>query len=116
MSKKLFLLSLGLALALSAAAPSSSFAQSEGPNEGQITRIDPEAKMITVKDELGDEWDLFWSESTKTEGTASLLELRPGDFVQFDYKDKEGRKVLLEIRRSSKARWLKLVGDMTRLV
>jgi Cu/Ag efflux protein CusF len=115
MTKKVSLLAAGLALVLSAAA-SPSWAQEERPDEGQIMKIDADAKMITVKDELGDEWDLFWSDSTNAEGTASLLELRPGDFVQFHYKEMEGRKVLTDIRRSSKARWLKLVGDMSRLV
>jgi Cu/Ag efflux protein CusF len=114
MSKKavLFSVGLGLALALSTA----TFAQEERPSEGQITKIDPDAGVITVRDEVGDEWDLYWSESTKADGTATLLELRPGDFVQFGYEEREGRKVLLEIRRSSKAKWLKLVGDVSRLV
>jgi Cu/Ag efflux protein CusF len=112
--KKVMLVAAGLALILSTATPS--LAQEERPNEGQVTRIDADAKMITVKDELGDEWDLFWTDSTRAEGTAGFLELRPGDFVKFDYEEKDGRKVLVEIRRSSKARWLKLVGDMSRLV
>ena len=107
---------VGLALVLSAGAASPSLAQEVRPNEGQITKVDQDARMITVKDELGDEWDLFWADSTKSEGTADFLELRPGDFVQFQYKDMEGRKVLTDIRRSSKARWLKLVDDMSRLV
>ncbi len=47
---------------------------------------------------------------------AGLLELKPGDFVQFSYEDREGRKVLTDIRRRSKAKWLKLVGDVSRLV
>jgi Cu/Ag efflux protein CusF len=113
MTKKAFLISVGLGLAL--AVSTATFAQEERPAEGQILKIDPDAKMITVKDEVGDEWDLYWSDGTKADG-ATLLELKPGDFVQFDYEVQEGRKVLLEIRRSSKARWLKLVGDMSRLV
>jgi Cu/Ag efflux protein CusF len=113
MTKKAFLISVSLGLAL--AVSTATFAQEERPDEGQITKIDADARMITVKDELGDQWDLYWSEETKAEG-ATLLELKPGDFVQFSYDEKEGRKVLLDIRRSSKARWLKLVGDMSRLV
>ena len=114
MTKKAILAAVGLALVLSAA--SFSLAQEERPDEGQITKIDADARVITVKDELGDEWDLYWSDSTKADGTAGLLELRPGDFVRFDYEVTEGRKVLIEIRRSSKAKWLKLVGDVSRLV
>lgn len=113
MTKKAFLISIGLGLAL--ALSTVTFAQEERPNEGQITKIDADAKMITVKDELGDEWDLYWADSTEADGT-TLLELKPGDNVQFAYEVQEGRKMLLEIRRSSKARWLRLVGDVSRLV
>jgi len=111
-TKKAFLVVVGLALALSTAA----FAQEERLDEGQITKIDADAQMITVKDELGDEWDLFWSDATHSDETAGLLELKPGDFVQFSYEDREGRRVLTDIRRRSKAKWLKLVGDASRLV
>ena len=111
-TKKAFLVVVGLALALSTAA----FAQEERPDEGQITKIDADAQMITVKDELGDEWDLIWSDATHSDETAGLLELKPGDFVQFSYEDREGRRVLTDIRRRSKAKWLKLVGDVSRLV
>ena len=110
--KKAFPIAVGLILALSTA----TFAQRERPEEGQITKIDPDAKMITVRDDVGDTWDLYWSEDTHAEGTASLLELKPGDFVRFDYADRDGHKVLLEIRRSSKVKWLKLVGDVTKQV
>src|SRR5262245_27065776 len=78
------------------------FAQDVHREQGQITRVDQGTKMIRVKDEVGAEWDLFWSEATHSEGTASLPELRPGDFVRFDYEVKSGRKIILEIRRSSK--------------
>jgi len=111
-TKKALLVFVGLALALSTAA----YAQEDRPNEGQITKIDADAKMITVKDELGDQWDLFWSDATQADESAGLLELKPGDFVQFSYEDREGRKVLTDIRQRSKAKWLKLVGDVSRLV
>ena len=113
MTKKAFLISVGLGLAL--ALSTATLAQEERPSEGRITNIDADAGMITVQDEIGDQWDLYWSGTTRAEG-AALLELKPGDLVQFSYEDREGRKVLLDIRRASKARWLKLVGDMGRLV
>src|SRR5262245_9838945 len=91
---------LGFALALTTA----SLAQEERPAEGQITRIDADARMITVRDEVGDQWDLYWSDATHAGETAGLLELKPGDFVRFSYEDRGGRKVLLDIQRRSKAR------------
>ena len=110
--KKVLLAAAAAILVLSASA----LAQDVPSEEGQITSVDQGTRMIRVKDEVGAEWDLFWSESTHAEGTASLPELRPGDFVRFDYEVKEGRKIILEIRRSSKVKWLKLVGDVSRLV
>ena len=117
MTKKALVVAAGFLLALSTAslAQATALAQEERPREGQITRVDPDAKMITVKDEVGDLWDLYWSDSTRAEGTASLIELRPGDSVVFEYADRDGRKVLLDIRRSSKVKWLKLVGDVGKL-
>jgi hypothetical protein len=91
-------------------------AQDVQPEEGQIVQVDQGSRMIRVRDEVGAEWDLYWSDATHAEGTASLPELRAGDFVRFDVEVKEGRKVLREIRRSSKVKWLKLAGDMSRLV
>jgi hypothetical protein len=110
--KKALLITAVATLVLSTA----SFAQSEPSEEGQITQVDQNSRMIRVKDQVGAEWELFWSDATHAEGTASLPELKPGDFVRFDYEVKEGRKILLEIRRSSKVKWLKLVGDVSRLV
>ena len=49
------------------------------PDEGKITRVVPEARLITVQDEDGDQWDLQWNETTKMEGDATLAQLKPGD-------------------------------------
>jgi hypothetical protein len=114
--KKVLLTVTAVALAISAPLIAQDVVQDVQPEEAQIVRVDQGTKMIRVKDEVGAECDLFWSEGTHAEGTASLPELRPGDFVRFDYQVKAGRKILLEIRRSSKVKWLKLAGDVSRQV
>ena len=74
------------------------------PDEGRITRIVPEAKMLVVQDEDGDQFDLMWNETTKMEGDATLAQLKPGDYVHFDYVEREGVKFLTEMKRTSRAK------------
>lgn len=74
------------------------------PDEGKIIRVVPEAKLITVQDEDGDQWDLQWNETTKMEGDATLAQLKPGDFVHFDYVEREGVKFLTEVKRTKTAK------------
>ena len=74
------------------------------PDEGRITRVVPEAKLITVQDEDGDQFDLMWNETTKMEGNATFAQLKPGDYVHFDYVEREGQKFLTEIKRTSRAK------------
>ena len=74
------------------------------PDEGRITRVVPEANLIVVQDEDGDQFDLHWTETTKMEGKATLAQLKPGDYVHFDYVEREGVKFLTEIKRTSRAK------------
>jgi Cu/Ag efflux protein CusF len=74
------------------------------PDEGKITRIDQAAQFVVVQDENGDQWDLHWTETTKMEGKATFAQLKPGDYVHFDFVEKEGRKYLTEIKRTSTAK------------
>jgi Cu/Ag efflux protein CusF len=74
------------------------------PDEGKITRIDPASQLVVVQDANGDQWDLYLTETTKMEGKATFAQLKPGDYVHFDFVEKEGRKYLTEIKRTSSAK------------
>jgi hypothetical protein len=74
------------------------------PDEGRITRIVPEAQLLVVQDDEGDQWDLRWNETTKMEGSATLAQLKPGDYIHFEYVEREGVKFLTEIHRTSRAK------------
>ncbi len=74
------------------------------PHEGKITRIDQTDMVLTVQGERGDTWDLYWTETTKLKNHLTIGELREGDSVHFDFVDKEGRKLLTELRRTHKAK------------
>lgn|SRR5262245_14247452 len=74
------------------------------PDEGRIVRVVADAKLITVQDENGDQFDLMWNESTKVEGKAVIAQLKPGDYVHFEYVEREGQKFLTELKRTSRAK------------
>jgi Cu/Ag efflux protein CusF len=73
------------------------------PHEGKITKIDSVQKVMVVQGEKGDEWNLYWNESTKLKDGLTVPELRQGDSVHFDYVDKDGKMWLTEVRRTHKA-------------
>jgi len=70
---------------------------------GKIVRVDPEARSMVVQGEKGDQWDLYWTETTKFEGGLTATELRPGDKVEFEFIEREGRMWATKIDREKKA-------------
>jgi Cu/Ag efflux protein CusF len=74
------------------------------PDEGRIVRVVPEAKLITVQADNGDQFDLMWNETTKMEGKATFAQLKAGDYVHFEFVEREGQKFLTEIKRTSRAK------------
>lgn len=74
------------------------------PDEGRITRVVPDAHLITVQVENGDQVDFQWNETTKMEGKAVMAQLKPGDEIHFEYVEREGVKFLTEIKRTSRAK------------
>ena len=73
------------------------------PHEGKITAIDTVAQTMTIQGEKGDSWTLGWTETTKLKNNLTVQELKVGDSVHFDFVDKDGRKLITELRRTHKA-------------
>jgi hypothetical protein len=71
--------------------------------EGKIVRLDPDARVMVVQGEKGDQWDLYWTETTKFEGGLTATELRPGDKVEFEFVERDGRMWATKIDREKKA-------------
>ncbi|HKA36129.1 MAG TPA: hypothetical protein VKH43_04875 [Thermoanaerobaculia bacterium] len=105
------------AVALAALLVSSAAYADKRPHEGKIIRIETveksadvgdqkvqnvERKMI-VKGENGDEWTLFWDDTTKFKNNLAASELRQGDSIHFDYVEKNGKMWVTELRRTHKA-------------
>ena len=74
------------------------------PHEGKITSLDPDQRTMVVQGEEGDQWVLYWEESTKLKGDLTVGELRQGDSVHFEFVERAGRKYLTELRRTHKAK------------
>ena len=74
------------------------------PHEGKITSLDPDQRTMVVQGEHGDQWTLFWDETTKLKNDLTVAELRQGDSVHFDFVERAGRKYITELRRTHKAK------------
>ena len=109
---------LGIAFAVLAilGLASASYA-SDRPHEGKIVRVQTVEKsataagetvtnveqFIVVRGEKGDEWNLYWDNTTKFKHDVDPSELRQGDSVHFDFVEKHGKMWLTELRRTKKA-------------
>ena len=87
------------------------------PHEGKVIRVETveksadvggqsisntERRMI-VQGEKGDEWTLYWDNTTKFKNELSPSELRQGDHIHFDFVEKDGKMWITELRRTKKA-------------
>jgi Cu/Ag efflux protein CusF len=72
-------------------------------HEGKIVSIDPTAMTMVVQGEKGDQWNLYWTETTKLKNGLTFGELKSGDKIHFDYLEKDGRMWVTELRRTGKA-------------
>lgn len=93
---------LGISAVLLFVVASAAYA-GDKPHEGKITKIDQNARVMTIQGEKGDTWDLYWTETTKLKSGVTFPELREGDSVHFDYIEKEGRMYVTELRRTQKS-------------
>lgn len=71
--------------------------------EGRVVRIDPDAQVMVVQNSKGDQYEVYWNETTKFEHGLVATQIRPGDKVEFEYVERDGRKVASEIEREKKA-------------
>jgi len=87
------------------------------PHEGKIVRIETVEKSadvsgekisnversMQVQGEKGDQWTLYWDDTTKFKHGLMPSELREGDSVHFDFVEKNGKMWVTELRRTKKA-------------
>ena len=73
------------------------------PEDGKITAIDFDQRMMVVQGDKGDQWILYWNESTQLKNDLAVGELKPGDEVDFEFVERTGKKFLTELKRTDKA-------------
>jgi len=61
------------------------------------------AAAPVVQVEKGDQWTLYWDNTTKFKSELTPNELREGDKIHFDFVQKDGKMWLTELRRTKKA-------------
>jgi hypothetical protein len=71
--------------------------------QGKILSIDPDAKVMVIQSDAGDQWEIYWTETTKIEDGLIVSELRVGDKVDVDLVEKDGRLFAEQIEREGKA-------------
>lgn len=90
------------AVALAQDAPSSDTQKSEKMSgkmmSGTVTKVDSTAKMMTVKDDSGKEWTVYWNDSTKVDGGAPT----EGAKVSFSTMDRDGKTWATAIKTTPK--------------
>ena len=91
--------SIALAVLFLAAA---ALVAAEHEKSGKILRIDPDARMMVIQTKQGDQWEVYWTETTKAEHGLTLAELRAGDTVEIEYVERDGKKWATEIEREKK--------------
>ena len=73
------------------------------PHEGKIVGIDTVSRQMLIQGEKGDQWTLYWTESTKLKKDLTFPELKAGDEVGFDYVMRDGKMFITELKRTEKA-------------
>ncbi len=87
------------------------------PHEGKIISIQTVEKSVemqgekignversmVVQGEKGDQWTLYWDDTTKFKRELTPSELRQGDKIHFDFVQRDGKMWLTELRRTKKA-------------
>jgi Cu/Ag efflux protein CusF len=93
---------LGLAAVLLMAFFAPAYAD-DRPHEGKIVGIDTTSRQMLIQGEKGDQFTLFWTESTKLKNDLTFPELKTGDEVHFDYVLRDGKMFITELKRTEKA-------------
>jgi Cu/Ag efflux protein CusF len=93
-----------LALALILTLGGVATAADDRPHEGKVISVDKDAMVMSVQGDKDDQWTLYWTETTKLKGDLAITEVKVGDKVHFEFVEKDGKKLLTELKRTDKAK------------
>ncbi len=113
--KKILGVSMAAAIAILLTAATSYAAKR--PHEGRVVRVETVEQSadvggqtvanvlrdMVVQSEHGDQWTLYWDDTTNFKNGISPSSLREGDKVHFDFVERDGKMWLTEIRRTKRA-------------
>lgn len=75
----------------------------DNSRQGKILSIDPEAKVLVIQADSGDQWEIYWTETTRIQDGLIVSELRVGDKVDVDLVERDGKLWAQQIEREGKA-------------
>jgi Cu/Ag efflux protein CusF len=93
-----------LALALISTLGGFATAGDDRPHEGKVISVDMAAMVMSVQGDKGDQWTVYWTETTKLKGDLAIQEVKVGDKVHFEIVEKDGKMWLTELKRTDKAK------------
>lgn len=67
--------------------------------EATVVKVDPDTKTIVVQDKKGVQSTLYCNASTKLKDGITWSNLKAGDKIEFEYKQKDGKMMVHEIER-----------------
>jgi cold shock CspA family protein len=87
------------------------------PHEGRVVKVETVERStdmggesianvqrsMIVQGEKGDQWTLYWDDTTKFKNGLSPTQLREGDKVHFEFVERDGKMWVTELRRTKKA-------------
>ena len=86
-ARNIVVLACALCLVLTVGAPAVAD-NKDRPHEGKVISIDKDAMSMVVQGEENDQWNLYWTESTKLKGDVTVAELKVGDEVHVAFVEK----------------------------
>jgi Cu/Ag efflux protein CusF len=102
MMKKAFAASMALLVCLSAIALAANDTDKgmQGKNlQGTITKVDATAKVLTIRENSGNETTVYWDESTRVSG-----DLKEGSSVELTASEKDGKRLATSINVKAPAK------------
>jgi hypothetical protein len=113
--KKILGVSMAAAIAILLTA-ATSYADKR-PHEGRIVRVETVEKSadvggerianvqraMVVQGERGDQWTLYWDDTTHFKNGLTPSSLREGDKVHFEFVERDGKMWVTELRRTKRA-------------
>ncbi len=67
--------------------------------EATVVKVDPHTMVIVVQNKKGEQSTLYCNASTKLKDGITWANMKPGDKIEYEYKEKDGKSWVTEIEK-----------------